>query len=46
MFGKIARHTPLQRLGQPEDIAGLVLLLTFDEAYWVTGEIIGATGGM
>lgn len=46
MFDKIARHTPLRRLGQPDDIAGLVVLLASDDAFWVTGEVIGATGGM
>lgn len=46
MFEKIARHTPLKRLGQPDDIAGLVAFLASDDAYWVTGEVIGATGGM
>lgn len=46
MFERIARHTPLRRLGQPDDIAGLVGFLASDDACWVTGEIIGATGGM
>lgn len=46
MFDKIARHTPLRRLGQPDDIAGVVAFLASDDAYWVTGEIIGATGGL
>lgn len=46
MFAKIAKHTPLQRLGTPEDIAGVVAFLASEEACWVTGEILGATGGM
>lgn len=46
MFDKIARNTPLRRLGQPDDIAGLVVFLASDDAFWVTGEVIGATGGL
>jgi 3-oxoacyl-[acyl-carrier protein] reductase len=46
MFAKIAKHTPLQRLGTPDDIANVVAFLASEESYWITGEIIGATGGM
>jgi 3-oxoacyl-[acyl-carrier protein] reductase len=38
--------TPLGRLGTPEDIAQVVAFLASDEAHWITGEIIGATGGL
>jgi 3-oxoacyl-[acyl-carrier protein] reductase len=33
------------RLGEPEDVANAVTLLCFDEASWVTGQIVGADGG-
>ncbi len=46
MFEWIANHTPLRRLGKPEDIANVVAFLASEDAYWVTGEIIGVTGGM
>jgi 3-oxoacyl-[acyl-carrier protein] reductase len=46
MFDWIAKHTPLRRLGKPEDIAGVVAFLASEDACWVTGEIIGVTGGM
>lgn len=46
MFDKIARHTPLRRLGTPEDIANVVAFLASDDGYWVTGEVIGVSGGM
>ncbi|HMO36166.1 MAG TPA: glucose 1-dehydrogenase [Gemmatales bacterium] len=46
MFAKIAKHTPLQRLGTPEDIANAAAFLASDESYWITGEIIAATGGI
>src|SRR6185295_10292994 len=37
--------TPLGRVGQPDDIAGPVAFLASDDAHWVTGEIIYASGG-
>lgn len=41
-----ARHTPMRRLGEPEDIAGAVMMLLRPEAGWVTGQIIEASGGV
>lgn len=38
--------TALRRLGQPSDIADAVALLASDEARWVTGQLIEASGGM
>jgi 3-oxoacyl-[acyl-carrier protein] reductase len=38
--------TPLGRLGTPDDIADVVAFVASDEARWITGEIIGATGGL
>ncbi len=40
-----AAATPLGRLGQPKDIAGVAVFLASDEAGWVTGQIIEAAGG-
>jgi len=37
--------TPLGRIGQPDDIAGAVVFLASDDAGWVTGEQITASGG-
>ena len=36
---------PLGRIGQPEDIAQSVLFLASDDAAWVTGERLTASGG-
>jgi NAD(P)-dependent dehydrogenase (short-subunit alcohol dehydrogenase family) len=36
---------PLQRLGEPEDIAGAALYLASDLARWVTGTVTVADGG-
>jgi len=38
--------TALGRLGEPADIADIVAFLASDEARWVTGHLIDATGGM
>jgi 3-oxoacyl-[acyl-carrier protein] reductase len=34
------------RFGQPEDIAPVVVFLASDEAAWLTGERISASGGV
>ncbi|GGH63957.1 3-oxoacyl-[acyl-carrier protein] reductase [Filimonas zeae] len=38
--------TPLGRVGQPEDIALATAFLASDDARWVTGELILASGGL
>jgi len=40
-----AKATPLGRLGQPRDIAKVAVFLASDDAAWITGETIYATGG-
>ena len=42
---KIARWTALRRVGKPEDIADIVAFLASDDARWLTGLTIPATGG-
>lgn len=39
-------QTPLGRIGQVEDVAQIVSFLASEDAGWVTGEIILASGGM
>jgi 3-oxoacyl-[acyl-carrier protein] reductase len=41
-----AKLTPMKRLGLPDDIAGAVMMLVRDEAHWVTGQIVEASGGL
>ncbi len=38
-------QTPLGRLGQPDDIAGVAVFLASDDSRWVTGESIITSGG-
>lgn len=42
----VASQTALGRVGRPEDIGGAVAALLSDEAGWVTGQRIEASGGM
>ncbi|TPN13632.1 SDR family oxidoreductase [Mesorhizobium sp. B2-3-3] len=41
----ITRMIPLGRLGQPDDIAGLVSFLAGPDSGWVNGQVIRANGG-
>jgi 3-oxoacyl-[acyl-carrier protein] reductase len=46
-FGeKLIAGTPLGRFGEPEDIAPLAVFLASDDAHWITGESIRASGGV
>jgi NAD(P)-dependent dehydrogenase (short-subunit alcohol dehydrogenase family) len=45
MVASIMRHTPLNRPGKPEDIAGPAVFLASDMSAYVTGCIIMADGG-
>jgi NAD(P)-dependent dehydrogenase (short-subunit alcohol dehydrogenase family) len=45
MHQMVINHTPLRRLGLPEDIANLAPYLGSDAASWVTGQVIDASGG-
>lgn len=38
--------TLLNRLGTPEEVSGLVVFLASNEASFITGEVIGVSGGM
>ena len=35
----------LKRLGQPEDIAGVVAFLAGPDSAWISGQNLSATGG-
>jgi 3-oxoacyl-[acyl-carrier protein] reductase len=43
---KMLARIPLQRMGQPADIAAAVRFLASDAAAYVTGQVIGVNGGM
>ena len=41
----VIAQTPMGRLAEPHDIGGLVTLLCSDDARWLTGQRLEATGG-
>ena len=43
---QIVAQTPLARAGTPDDIAKVAVFLASDEASWLTGEKINASGGL
>lgn len=45
MQKNVEAQAPLGRIGQPDDIAKVAVFLASDEAGWLTGERISASGG-
>mgnify|MGYP001031530015 CR=1 FL=1 len=45
MLEKMAQNTPLQRIGEPEDIAAAALYFATPASSWVTGKVIEVDGG-
>jgi len=43
---EVVRRTPAGRIGRPEDLAKIVLLLASEEAGWVYGQAVVADGGL
>ena len=42
---RMLAHTPLERLGEPEDIAGTVLFFAAPISKWVSGQVLFVNGG-
>ncbi|SEQ90569.1 SDR family NAD(P)-dependent oxidoreductase [Natrinema salaciae] len=45
-YARIADATPMRHLGTEEDVANMVAYLCSDQASYVTGQVIGVTGGI
>ena len=43
---RLAKAAPLERLGQPEDIANTVALLASPDAAWINAQVVRANGGL
>lgn len=46
IYDGLKRAIPLKRLGQPEDIPGIVAFLASDDADFITGQVISVSGGL
>jgi 3-oxoacyl-[acyl-carrier protein] reductase len=46
MLDGIAQHTPLRRVGDPEDVAGAILFFCTDWARFVSGAYLPVSGGI
>ena len=42
---ELAQETPLSRIGTPEEVAAAVRFLASEEAAFITGQVLGVTGG-
>jgi 3-oxoacyl-[acyl-carrier protein] reductase len=42
---ELRKHSPLERLGQPEDIANIVSFVAGPEGGWINGQVLRANGG-
>ena len=46
IYDGLKKAIPLKRLGQPDDIAGMIAFLASDDADFMTGQVISISGGL
>jgi 3-oxoacyl-[acyl-carrier protein] reductase len=46
LIARQAAMNPFNRIGEPEDIAPVVVFLASDEAHWISGQVIPVNGAM
>ena len=46
VIDRLAKQAPLERLGQPEDIAATVSFLAGNDGAWINGQVVRANGGI
>ena len=46
VIDRLAKPAPLERLGQPEDIAAAVAFLAGPDGGWINGQVLRANGGI
>ena len=45
-WADIARTTPMRKLGKEEDVANTIAYLSSEQAEYITGQVVGVTGGI
>ena len=46
VYEGLKRAIPMKRLGEPEDVPGIVVFLASDDAAFITGQVISVSGGI
>ena len=46
VYEALVRAIPMKRVGQPDDIPGIVAFLACEEAAFITGQVISVSGGL
>jgi 3-oxoacyl-[acyl-carrier protein] reductase len=46
LIERMAKMTPMERIGTPEDIASVVSLLVSPDGAWINGQVLRANGGL
>jgi len=46
VYDALVRAIPMKRVGQPDDIPGVVVFLASDDAGFITGQVISVSGGL
>ena len=46
LIERMAKMNPLERLGMPDDIAGVIAFLVGPDGGWINGQVLRANGGM
>jgi len=46
LIESISKQNPMERIGEPEDIANVVAFLAGPDGHWVNGQVVRANGGM